>query len=542
MSFLPLHDYVVGDIRPVLFVLLAAVAVVLLICCANVANLLLARATARAREMSIRTTIGASRGRLLRQLLTESVLLALVGGLLGLLLAVITVPSLLALSPPDIQEFNQIGINREVLAFSFLASMVCGVIFGLIPALQGSQSSPSECLKEGERGSTANRGRTRSALVIAEVGLSLTLLIGSGLLVKSFARLMDVDPGFDPDRLLTFSLGLPSSTDPAHQLAFYQQVLQGLQALPAAKSAGAVSRLPLAGGNSSRSFNASGSANEYTADVRVSTADYFRAMGIPLLKGRSFSESDLGSSINVAIINDALARSVFPGQDPIGKLLTNFGPDHLTLQIVGVVGNVRHVGLDTAPHPEIYQMLGQAQWPSMYVAIRSATSYAASLTSAAQNAVWSVNKDVPLANVRTMQEVIANSVQRRKFSMLLLTIFAAVAMMLAAIGLYGVMSYSVAQRTKEIGIRMALGARRPDVLALVVKQGMALVAIGIATGFLLALGMTRLISGMLFGITATDPLTFVGVAALLGSVAFLASYLPARRASKVEPMVALRYE
>ena len=542
VSFLPLHDYVVGDIRPVLFVLLAAVAVVLLICCANVANLLLARATARAREMSIRTTIGASRGRLLRQLLTESVLLALVGGLLGLLLAVITVPSLLALSPPDIQEFNQIGINREVLAFSFLASMVCGVIFGLIPALQGSQSSPSECLKEGERGSTANRGRTRSALVIAEVGLSLTLLIGSGLLVKSFARLMDVDPGFDPDRLLTFSLGLPSSTDPAHQLAFYQQVLQGLQALPAAKSAGAVSRLPLAGGNSSRSFNASGSANEYTADVRVSTADYFRAMGIPLLKGRSFSESDLGSSINVAIINDALARSVFPGQDPIGKLLTNFGPDHLTLQIVGVVGNVRHVGLDTAPHPEIYQMLGQAQWPSMYVAIRSATSYAASLTSAAQNAVWSVNKDVPLANVRTMQEVIANSVQRRKFSMLLLTIFAAVAMMLAAIGLYGVMSYSVAQRTKEIGIRMALGARRPDVLALVVKQGMALVAIGIATGFLLALGMTRLISGMLFGITATDPLTFVGVAALLGSVAFLASYLPARRASKVEPMVALRYE
>lgn len=542
VSFLPLHDYVVGDIRPVLFVLLAAVAVVLLICCANVANLLLARATARAREMSIRTTIGASRGRLLRQLLTESVLLALVGGLLGLLLAVITVPSLLALSPPDIQEFNQIGINREVLAFSFLASMVCGVIFGLIPALQGSQSSPSECLKEGERGSTANRGRTRSALVIAEVGLSLTLLIGSGLLVKSFARLMDVDPGFDPDRLLTFSLGLPSSTDPAHQLAFYQQVLQGLQALPAAKSAGAVSRLPLAGGNSSRSFNASGSANEYTADVRVSTADYFRAMGIPLLKGRSFSESDLGSSINVAIINDALARSVFPGQDPIGKLLTNFGPDHLTLQIVGVVGNVRHVGLDTAPHPEIYQMLGQAQWPSMYVAIRSATSYAASLTLAAQNAVWSVNKDVPLANVRTMQEVIANSVQRRKFSMLLLTIFAAVAMMLAAIGLYGVMSYSVAQRTKEIGIRMALGARRPDVLALVVKQGMALVAIGIATGFLLALGMTRLISGMLFGITATDPLTFVGVAALLGSVAFLASYLPARRASKVEPMVALRYE
>jgi len=542
VSFLPLHDYVVGDIRPVLLVLLAAVVVVLLICCANVANLLSARAASRAREISIRTTLGASRRRLLRQLLTESVLLALVGGVLGLLLAVVAVPSLLALSPPEIREFKQIGINREVLAFSFLASVVCGVMFGLLPALQGSQSNPGECLKEGERGSTANRGRTRSALVIAEVGLSLVLLVGSGLLVKSFARLMEVNPGFDPDHLLTFSLGLPSSADPAHQLAFYEQVLGGLQALPAAKSVGAVSRLPLSGGNSSRSFNASGSADEYTADVRVSTSDYFRAMGIPLLKGRSFSESDLGSSINVAIINDALAHNVFPGQDPIGKLLTNFGPDHLTLQIVGVVGNVRHVGLDTIPHAELYQMLGQAQWPSMYVAIRSATSDALSLTSAAQNVVWSVNKDVPLANLRTMQEVIANSVERRRFSMLLLTIFAAVAMLLAAIGLYGVMSYSVAQRTREIGIRMALGARRPDVLALVVKQGMTLVFLGIAGGFLLALGMTRLISGMLFGITSTDPLTFVGVAALLASVALLANYLPARRASKVDPMMALRYE
>jgi len=542
VSFLPLHDYVVGDIRPVLLVLLAAVVVVLLICCANVANLLSARAASRAREISIRTTLGASRRRLLRQLLTESVLLALVGGVLGLLLAVVAVPSLLALSPPEIREFKQIGINREVLAFSFLASVVCGVMFGLLPALQGSQSNPGECLKEGERGSTANRGRTRSALVIAEVGLSLVLLVGSGLLVKSFARLMEVNPGFDPDHLLTFSLGLPSSADPAHQLAFYEQVLGGLQALPAAKSVGAVSRLPLSGGNSSRSFNASGSADEYTADVRVSTSDYFRAMGIPLLKGRSFSESDLGSSINVAIINDALAHNVFPGQDPIGKLLTNFGPDHVTLQIVGVVGNVRHVGLDTVPRAELYQMLGQAQWPSMYVAIRSATSDALSLTSAAQNVVWSVNKDVPLANLRTMQEVIANSVERRRFSMLLLTIFAAVAMLLAAIGLYGVMSYSVAQRTREIGIRMALGARRPDVLALVVKQGMTLVFLGIAGGFLLALGMTRLISGMLFGITSTDPLTFVGVAALLASVALLANYLPARRASKVDPMMALRYE
>ena len=542
VSFLPLHDYVVGDIRPVLLVLLAAVVVVLLIGCANVANLLLARATARAKEISIRTTLGASRPRLLRQLLTESVLLALLGGVLGLLLAVVAVPSLLAFSPPDIRQFKQIGINREVLAFSFLASIVCGIVFGLMPALQSSRSNPNEFLKEGERGSTANRGRTRSALVIAEVGLSLVLLVGAGLLVKSFVRLMDVNPGFDPDHLLTFNLGLPSSTDAVHQLAFYQEVVQRLQALPGVQAVGAVSRLPLAGGNSSRSFDLPGIEKDYDADIRVSTPDYFRAMGIPLLKGRSFSESDLGSSLNLAIINEALARTVFPGQDPIGKQLTKFGPDNLTLQIIGVVGNVRHVGLDTAPHSEIYQLLGQAQWPSMFVAIRSATSDATSVTSAAQNVVWSVNKDVPLANIRTMQEVIANSVQRRRFSMLLLTIFAAVAMLLAAIGLYGVMSYSVAQRTKEIGIRMALGARRPDVVTLVVKQGMALVLMGIAAGTILALGMTRLISGMLFGITATDPLTFAAVAALLGAVAFLANYLPARRAAKVDPMVALRYE
>ena len=542
VTSVPLHEYIVGDIRPVLLVLLAAVVIVLLIGCANVANLLLARATARAKEISIRTALGATRRRLLRQLLTESVLLALVGGALGLLLAVLAVPSLLALSPPDIRQFKQIGINREVLAFSFLASVVCGVVFGLLPALQTSRSNPNEFLKEGERGSTANRGRTRSALVIAEVGLSLVLLVGAGLLVKSFARLMDVNAGFDPDHLLTFNLGLPPSTDSVHQLAFYQQVMQRLQALPGVQAVGAVSRLPLAGGNSSRSFNVPGVEKSYDADIRISTADYFRAMRIPLLKGRSFRDSDLGGSPNVAVVNDALARNVFPGQDPIGKQITNFGPDNLTLQVIGVVGNVRHVGLDADPQSEIYQLLGQAQWPSMFVAIRSATSDPTSVTSEAQNAVWSVNKDVPLANVRTMQDVISDSVQRRKFSMLLLSIFAGVAMLLAAIGLYGVMSYSVAQRTHEIGIRMALGARRPDVLTLVVKQGMALALVGIAAGTVLSLAMTRLISGMLFGISATDPLTFVAVGAILGTVAFLANYLPARRASKVDPMVALRYE
>jgi len=542
LSLLPLHEYVVGDVRPILLVLLAAVVVVLLIGCANVANLLLARVTSRSKEISVRITLGAGRARLFRQLLTESVLLALLGGILGLLLAILAVPALLALSPSDISQFKEIGINRIVLAFSVLVSVVSGISFGLIPAVNALRSNPSESLKEGERGTTPNRSRTRSALIVVEVALSLVLLVGAGLLVKSFARLMDVNPGFDADHLLTFNLGLPATSTVGQQFAFYQQVVQGLQVQPGVQSVGAVSRLPLAGGNSSRSFNVPGAQTDYSADVRVITPDYFRTMGIPVLKGRRFSEGDRSSSLNVAIVNDALARTVFPLQDPIGRQITNFGPDNLTLQIVGVVGNVRHVGLDAAPRPELYQLLGQAQWPSMFIAIRSATSDPASLTSAAQKVVWSVDKDVPLASIRTMQEVIANSVQRRRFSMLLLAIFAAAAMLLAAIGLYGVVSYSVAQRTREIGVRLALGAHRPAVLKLIVKQGMKLVLIGMAGGFALSLGLTRLIAGMLFGITATDPLTFVAVNALLIAVALLACYIPARRAAKVDPMVALRYE
>jgi putative ABC transport system permease protein len=542
ISFQPLHEYVVGDIRPVLLLLFAAVVAVLLIACANLANLLLARATVRAREISIRTTMGASRARLLRQLLTESILLALLGGIFGLALAFIAVPSLLALSPPEIRQFKDIGINREVLAFSCMVSLICGIVFGLIPALQASSSNPNQFLKDGERGSTMVRSRTRSALVIAEVGLSLSLLVGASLLFKSFLHLMNVNPGFNPDHLLTFNLGLPPSTDAAHQTAFYQQAVQGLEALPGVQSVGAVSRLPLAGGNSGRSFKTPGDSADYSADIRVSTPDYFRAMGIPLLKGRMFTDGDRDSQLNLTIVNDALVRTVFPGQDPIGKQITNFGPDSITLEIIGVVGNVHHVGLDTAPHPEIYQLLGQAQWPSMYFVVRSATPDPSNLTTAAQNVVWEIDKDVPLANLRTMADLIANSVQRRKFSMLLLTIFAATAMLLAAIGLYGVMSYSVAQRTREIGVRMALGARRTDVLALVVKRGMVLVLIGIACGLVLSLASARLISGLLFGISATDPLTFAAVAAALALVALVANYLPARRAASVDPMVALRYE
>ena len=537
-----MQDTLVKDIRPALFVLLAAVVLVLLIGCGNVANLLLARATDRTKEVSIRTALGASRTRLVRQLLTESVLLALFAGVVGMLLARWAVPALLAVSPPDISNFSHVGLNPEVLGFSVLVSVVSGILFGLAPAFHASRPNVNDSLKEGERGSTRARGGTRSALVVAEVGLSLLLLIGAGLMVKSFVRLMNVDPGFDPDHLLVFSIGLPPSSTPQQQDAFYQQVENRLQAVPGVQSVGAVSRLPLSGGNSDRSFKIPGSNKDYNADFRVSTPGCFQAMGIALLKGRNLTQQDRSGSTQVAIVNEALARSVFPGEDPTGKYITDFGPLNDKVQIVGVVGNVRHAGLEITPRPEMYVALGQAHWPSIFMAVRCKTSDPLALTAAVQNAVWGVNQDVPLANLRTMQDVIANSVLRRKFTMLLLTIFAGLAMLLAAVGLYGVMSYMISQRTHEIGIRMALGAQKADVLRLVVWQGMSLVALGLLMGIVVSAIASRLMSGLLFGVSATDPVVFGGIAALLAAVALAANYVPARRATKIDPMVALRYE
>ena len=538
----PLHEDMVGDIRPVLLILVAAVAFVLIIGCANVANLLLARATARSREVSIRAALGANRWRLVRQLLTESLLLALAGGILGVLLAYWAVPLLLAMSPPDIRAFNQIGVNWEVLGFSLAVSLLSGILFGLAPALHASALNLNDQLKEGERGSTGAHGKTRSALVITEIGLSLMLLIASGLLVRSFIRLMQVDPGFDPNRVLVFSVGLPPSSDDSQQDAFYREVVRRLQAAPGVQSAAAVSRLPLSGGNSSRSFNLPGQKEGYEADIRVSTPEYSQTMGVPLLRGRNLAPQDSETSPHVAVVNEALARTVFPGQDPIGRYIENFGPTGDQIQIVGVIGNVHHVGLADAPRSEIYLPFGQAHWPQAYVVVRSKTADPLTLTTTAQSAVWSVNRDVPLAGLRSMQDVIGNSVSRRKFAMALLAIFAGLAMLLAAIGLYGVMSYTVSQRIHELGIRMALGAQRADVMRLVVGQGMALALAGVALGMLASILLTRLISGLLFGVSAQDPLTFGGLAALLMTVAFLANLIPARRATQVDPMVALRNE
>jgi putative ABC transport system permease protein len=542
VTVVPLREEVVGGIRPMLLMLLGAVCFVLLIGCANVANLLLARAAARSREIAIRTALGATRSRLIRQLLTESALLALLGGGVGLLIGVWALPVLLSLSPPEVGAFNGIGLNREVLAFSVAVSLLSGTLFGLAPAFFASRSDPNDSLREGERGSSRGRNAARSLLIAGEIALSLVLLVGAALLMKSFVRLTEVDPGFVPDRLLVFSIGLPSTTDDARQTTFYQQVIERVRALPGVQSVGAVSRLPLSGGNSSRSFNARGSSRSYAADIRVSTPDYFKAMGIPLLQGRAFTEQDARAALPVAVINQATAANVFPGQNPIGQTVENFGPAMSKLQIIGVVGNVRHVALEKAARPEIYLPIGQAQWPSMFVAVRSAVSNPLSLLPSVQKAVWSIDRNVPLASARTMNDMLARSVVRRKFAMALLSIFAGLATLLAAIGLYGVIAYSVAQRTKEIGIRIALGGQRADVLSMILGQSGRLVLLGIGVGLPAAVGASRLLGNLLFGLSAIDALTYLVVVAGLSATAFLASIIPAFRATRINPIVALRHE
>ena len=538
----PLHEEMVSTLRPALLVLAAAVAFLLLIGCANVANLQLARAATRAREVSIRAALGASRGRLIRQLLTESVLLSLIGGALGVVVAAWAIPLLLALAPAGITQFNDITLNRGVLVFSIVLSALTGVGFGLAPAFFASSANPSDSLGEGERGSTSARSRGRAALIATEVGLTLVLLIAAGLMVKSFSKLLKVDPGFNPDNLLVFDLGLSPTAEEAHKLAFYDQVLERLRALPGVTRVAAVSRLPLSGGNSSRDFNVLGQEKSYNADIRMITPDYFGTMGIPLLRGRSFDNRDTKTAPHVGIINEVAAREIFPNEDPVGKYIENYGPQNETLQIVGVIGSIRHASLEKPPRAELYQPLAQASWPRVFFTVRSASSNPLSLLPAVQSAVRSVDPNVALGSPRTMEDTIARSLVRRKFTMTLLTLFAGIAVVLASIGLYGVMSYSVAQRTREIGIRMAVGAQRSDVLQLIVRQGMGVTLLGVVLGLAAAFALTRLMANLLYAVSATDAGTFVAVSSLLVFVALLACFLPARRASGVDPMIALRTE
>jgi len=551
-----LHQEFVEEIRPALLVLLGAVGFVLLIACANVANLLLARAAARRKEVAIRTALGAGRWRLIRQLLTESVLLALAGGGLGLSLAIWGVDLLVKLNENNIPRAREVGVDARVLAFTLGLSVLTGLLFGLAPALQASKSDLTETLKEGGRSSSgAQRARFRNLLVVSEIALALILLIGAGLLVKSFTRLLDVDPGFRTQNLLTMQVSLPRSKyRDDHQIrAFYQQALEKVKALPGMQAAATVSGLPLSGAISSGFFGiegrsvAPGEQGPHT-DFRLVSHEYLQMMGIPLRRGRYFTDHDTLETLSVVIVDDTLARRYWPNEDPIGKRISfNQGPNGQPIwrEIVGVVGAIKHKALDADYRGTLYSPQIQVRGGARRYLVARAASDPMALVSAVRAAIQSVDKDQPIYQVRTMDEWVAESVAQKRFSMLLLGLFAAVAILLAAVGLYGVMSYAVTQRAHEIGVRMALGARRRDVLKLVVGQGMLMALGGVAIGLGAAFAMAKLISGfsnLLFGVKATDTTIFIVTPLLLIVVALVACYLPARRATKVDPMVALRVE
>jgi putative ABC transport system permease protein len=551
----PLHERFVGDVRPVLIVLLGAVCFLLLIACANVANLLLAHAAARQREMAIRTALGARRGRIIRQLLTESLLLAVVGGTLGLLLAVWGIEALVALSPGNIPRLNEVNLDARVLLFTFGVSVVTGVLFGLFPALQAANPNLNETLKEGGRGAAegARGGRARRILVVAEVALALVPLVGAGLMAKSFMRLQDVDPGFNPERVLTVEIYLPGTTykEGPQATAFYRELLTKVQNLPGVEAAGAIDTLPLSGGGNVLAFYVEGHPLQPTdktpdAEYRVVTPEYFQTMNIPLLRGRYLSEQDGPKSPKVFVINDTLARRYFGNEDPIGKRM-NLGdekdPDWYT--VVGIVRDTRHESIGADPYPQMYTVNTQVARRSMVLVARTAGE-PASMIPTIRSTVTAMDSTLALNNARTMAQVVALSLARPRFNMLLMSLFAGVALVLAAVGIYGVMAYSVTQRTHEIGVRMALGASSVDVLRMVVRQGLALTLAGVGIGLVGAFIITRLIasllSGLLFQVGTHDPLTFVGIAGLLALVALAACLIPARRATKVDPMIALRYE
>jgi predicted permease len=552
-----LHDDLVGNVRPALLMLLSAVALVLLIACANVANLLLARASARRREIAIRRALGAGRLRLIRQLVTESVLLSVAGGVLGLLLAVWGVDLLVKFSPPNLAQLSEINVNGAVLAFTLVMSLATGIIFGLAPAIQASNPDLQETLKDAARSTTggAQRNRMRSLLVISEFALALMLLISASLLIRSFRQLQTVDPGFNSENILTARLWLPQPNQPetgpyfkqSSRAQLYQQVLQRVAALPGVQSVGGVSELPLDGEQFSSTFRIEGRAEAvddiYSAQVMLASPGYFPTLGIPLLKGRLFTEQDDEKSPGVAVISQTLAQKFFAGEDPVGRRIRFRGgrTELPWLTIVGVAQDVKTEGLEAENRPQIYFSILQLSNLSLALTIRTAAD-PGTLAEAVRREVRAVDPDLPVYAVRTMDEVMAKAVSQRRFSMVLLGVFAFIALMLAAVGIYGVMAYSVSQRTHEIGVRMALGAQPRDVLRMVITQGLTLIGFGIAVGLVGAFIVTRFLSGLLFNVSPRDPVTFAGITLLLALVALLACYVPARRATKVDPMVALRYE
>jgi len=552
----PLHEQIVGDIRPVLLMLFGAVGLVLLIACANVANLQLARASTRQKEIAIRTALGASRGRLLRQLLTESVLLALIGGALGLLLASWGIRLLTGLGPAGVPQGTLVTVDATVLAYSLALSLMTGILFGLAPALQPTPARLSEALKEGGRNSAAGESgiRLRRLLTVSEIALSLILLIGAGLLIRSFVGLLRVNPGFEIKNTLTARFDLPKYSYPeaTKQAAFYTQVIERIKALPGVTAVGTTDELPPTMGSHSNTFSIEGGASidqsnqSLAVQERVVSADYFRAMGIPLSTGRVFSDTDDDSAPPVALINQSFARRFFPNENSIGQHL-RFGSANPWITIVGIVGDVRGFGLDKQPKSEIYLSYQQQKFlpynplPNMHLVVRTIGD-PNEIAAAVQGSVQELDKNLPLPPAQTMEAVLAASIAERRANMLLLGVFAVIALILTTVGVYGVISYSVAQRTQEIGIRIALGAQSHDVITLVVRNGMRLVLAGIAIGLAGAFALTRWMASLVFGVSATDPLTFAVITLLLALVALLACWIPAAQAAKVDPMTMLRSE
>jgi putative ABC transport system permease protein len=549
----PLHEEIVGDIRPALLILLGAVGFVLLIACANVANLLLARAAVRQKEIALRLALGASRSRLTRQFLTESVLLAMLGGAVGLMFAFAGLRILTTFIPETISQAESIGIDGKVLAFTALVAVVTGLIFGLAPAAQASNFSLNDTLKEGGRDAAGgNKGvRLRGLLVIAEVAVSFVLLIGAGLLISSFFHLRKLDPGFRADHLLTAKIDLPEVKYPdrEHRIPFFDSVIRRVTALPGVQSAAIAGNLPLTYNGDSMYIGVEGIPDpppDQQRDViyRAIGPGYFNTMGISLVRGRDFTEQDTTETGYAVVVSEKLARHFWPGQDPIGKRLKpgSTTSDSPWREVIGVVKDVRQNNFVADPKLQMYMSYRQLKFLAPNALVVRTSVDPMSLAMPLRNAVWEVDKDQPVSNLRSMEDIVSAAVARQRFSTMLLGVFAVLALVLAAVGIYGVMSYSVAQRTREIGIRLALGAQRSDVLKMTMGQGLKLVVIGVAIGVVSAFILTRVMTSLLFGVSATDPSTFITISVVLMGVALVASYIPALRATKVDPMVALHYQ
>lgn len=548
----PLREAIIGDVRTPLLVLLAAVGFVLLIACVNVANLLLARASTREAEIAVRTAIGAGRSRIIGQLVTESVVLGLLGGLLGLVLALWGTAAIVGMQPGDLPRISEVRVDGAVIAFTFGISLVAALLFGMLPALQSASMNPYDALREAGRSQVGSRRsqRLRTGLVVAEIAFAVLLLAGAGLLIRSFATLMDVDPGFRSEGLLTFPVGLPGGTypDDARRSMFVEQYLERVRALPGVAEAAAVSAAPLAAGTLRVGFSIEGEgevSSEQVMDIRVVTPGYFRLMGIPLRGGRDVEPSDRAGTQPVAVVSEAAVRRYFRDGDPIGRTITmgwvrDAQPDGVTATIVGVVADVKLYELGEAPLPTVYFPHAQVGVPGMSMIVRAAGANPLLPVPGLRDELRALDPNLPLDDVQLVDDILADSVAQPRFYMMLLLLFAGVAVILAAVGIFGVMSFAVAQRRREIGIRMALGAPHASVLRLVLREGMLVTAVGIAIGLTAAVALTRVMESLLYGVAATDAVALIGATLILAATALLASCLPARRAASLDPLLALR--